>query len=157
MAKKVGLHVVSFIARSVESLTLSNACGGDERAVFRRWVPMTEHLYGEMIASKHFTNGSDVDVVKNIYKRCFEACIVEVTSLNFSQQSWTDEDLVPLSLALVHCERLIVLVLDFNHITQDGVVDMLQRVRTQQQNALAHLQVLSIEGVQVRHIHGHGR
>lgn len=154
-SNKVVAHVNSFLIRPLEkarrrSLRHSTADG----AVFSRDVPMLEERFAEMVEGDnvHFTNGSDVAIVKRIYGRCFEACISKATMLFFYGLQWTDACLDELALVLCHCSWLHVLVLDNNpEITEGGVVRMLKEAK-RQDGALETLMVLSVVGVKIKNV-----
>ena len=83
----------------------------------KREAPMPPDEFRYQIApdnGKHFTSGADVEVVTQIFDRCYRLCIIHAKFLDFARLGWTDDDLVQLSKVMADCKRLVGLNLRGN-------------------------------------------
>ena len=70
-----------------------STASNEEGMVVKRQVPMTVQGFEDLIRTKHFTAGADVDeVVIPLFRSCYFSCVRTTTWLDFSNQGWSDED-----------------------------------------------------------------
>ena len=76
-----------------------------------------------------FTNGSNREVVKELYKKSFDQRLSETDRLAYTNLDWGDSQVATLVLALPVCRSVVKLHLDANAITSVGVKTLCPAVR----------------------------
>ena len=83
--------------------------------------PTSCAAFRELLPKLHFTNGSDRDMVGDIYERTLRKAFGSVESLVYQNQEWDNTAVVKLASSLSFCQKVTVVDLSFNHIGDVGV------------------------------------
>ena len=110
---------------------------------FKREPPKRPEEFNEVIDSKHFTSGSDVDKVKKIFSKNYAICIKGARQLAFSNLEWSDDDLAMLTPVMTDCHQLLVLDLHGNSFSRAGLKMLLPYLKS--------IRVLDVRGVPLNH------
>lgn len=77
--------------------------------------PKTADGFAELVRTKTFTNGADIDVVIALYRETMHSALGQVTSLRYAGLRWGDAEMAELVQVLPYCERLEGLNLKGSH------------------------------------------
>ena len=98
-----------------------------------RRPPLTREAFAEVLATKHFTNGSsDHELVVRLYGDFVREALGSATSLAFRDLGWGDAEARQLAEALPLCPGLLSLDVGGNDMGDDGVRALLGRQRRRQ-------------------------
>lgn len=86
--------------------------------------PFIATLFAELLNDKTFTNGSDREMVAEIYTKTFQELMSGVQRLMYDNLSWGMRQVSQLAEALPHCQRLRELRLHGNAIDADAVAPL---------------------------------
>jgi hypothetical protein len=103
--------------------------------------PSSPTAFAQLLTTKTFTNGADIDVVAGLYARTVIEALGHASTLDYADLGWTGEEVKDLAAALLLAENLEELQLRFNPCGDDGAIAIAAALAT---GALPSLRALKL-------------
>ena len=114
-----------------------------------RVPPLAVETFRDLLATKTFTNGADVQLVAGLYAKTTRALVTGARVLKYGGLGWGDEEIAHLCVWLPLCTRLKELSLIANNITDKGAHALADVISA---GGLPNLTDLNINSNQITHI-----